>query len=794
MSSVSIQVTKSGLLTTAARAALMLSACAASAEVTPPPQTGNDAITGSTAADVGASSGGASVAPSDSIAAAQGTAPSPITQPDNGGVQDIVVTAQRRSENLVSVPLSISASTGKALQASGIQSITDLRMNTPGFISASGSGFTQLYIRGIGNGIYVGANPSVATFVDDVPRVYGTLIDDLVNIDRVEVLKGAQGGLYGRNATGGVVNVITKQPGDKAEGQVRFSYGTKKTFKASAYLNLPLNENVAWNVSATRNSHGAYVKNIALKNPYPSNVTFLGLNANSLSNPHKLENQDFWAIDTKLRFRGENFKVTLAADWSKKDDASGVGWHSKDVAGNYQAYIGLLGAFGLGANALPQSLFRPQGKFKGTQAIEAFAPIEDYGASVKAELTLGGADITSVTAFRWNHSQFRGDIGALPVPAAGFQTNFKRRNFYQEVRAVSNTNGQLHWLAGATFYQDHIANFIRGVVLGIPFAPTTSTQKSRDWSIYGQAGYDITDRLTLTGSLRYVEDRKVVNFPAESGLPAATAVAKSHKLIPAATLSYKVNGGTVYARYAKGFKTGGVNPIVNPVLIGNGLPGSVFKPEEVDTYELGYRANLFDRKIQLTTAVFYNKYSNLQISAASFAPGVSQAVINAGKSRSYGAEASVTWRVSKALTLNGNIGYLNAKLTKFSFPGNNIVAPFNFSGNRNPLAPEWQGSAGFNLDQPLNDRIRLLWSGIAAYTSRVYYTSENVNEVAQEGYWLVNTRIGVATTDDHLGAYLFVNNLFNKQYSTAGAGNSTGFTYVQLGTPRIIGGTVEFRF
>jgi iron complex outermembrane receptor protein len=771
-------------------------ASAVAAQVTPPPQTGNDAITGGSAADVGASAGGASTAPSDTIAASQGTAPSTAAQPDSSGVQDIVVTAQRRSENLVSVPLSISASTGTALQATGIQSVTDLKFNTPGFISSSGSGYTQLYIRGIGNRIFVGANPSVSTFVDDVPRAYAALVDDLVNIERVEVLKGAQGGLYGRNATGGVINIITRQPSDKFGAEARVSYGTKKTFKASAYVNLPLNDNVAWNFSATRNSHAGYVKNTALKNPYPADAMLFGKPMNSYINPKPLNSQDLWAFDTKLRFRGEGFKVTLAADYSNKDDSDGNGWHANNVHKSYLFYTGLMHNFGLDAYTLPETLFRPQGKFKGAQGILAFAKTKDYGASVKAEINFNGFDLTSITAFRWSHSQFRGDVGVAVVPIAGFQTNFKRRNFYQEIRAVSNGSGPFQWLAGATFYKDHVDSSILSIVLGAPFPPTLSTQKSQDWSVYAQGAYDITDHLKLTVSARYVEDKKVVNFPFEDPYPAASATAKTHKLIPAAKLSYTLDGGgVIYASYAKGFKTGGVNPLVNPNKIGAGLPGSVFAPEEVDSYEIGYRANLFNRKVQLTTAIFYNNYTNLQTTRSGNAanPGVSQAIINVGKSRTYGAEASVVWRVLPVLTVNANIGYLNAKLTKFEFGGNNVVDDFNLTGNVNAFAPKWQGGFGFNLDQPVSDDWRLKWSGIAAYVSKVYFTEDNIIEAGQKGYWSANTRIGAARSDDRLGVYLYVNNIFNKQYATAGSFGNPG-NYVTLGSPRIIGGQVELKF
>jgi iron complex outermembrane receptor protein len=279
----------------------------------------------------------------DTAPAPQEAAPEAAPQKDSGAIADIVVTAQRRSENLTSVPLAISAQTGAALQASGITSISDVKFSTPGFIAQSGTGYTQIYIRGIGNGVYVGADPSVATFVDDIPHVYGSLVEDLVNVERVEILKGAQGGLYGRNASGGVVNIITKQPSDKASGDIRLTGGTRDTFKGSVYWNLPLSDKIAWNFSLTRNWHGPYRDNVAYRNPYPANLTILGLNANSLSNPTKLNNENVWSVDSKVRVRlTDNFKVTLAADYTDDHDASGNGWLSTTPDISYGAYRGLL--------------------------------------------------------------------------------------------------------------------------------------------------------------------------------------------------------------------------------------------------------------------------------------------------------------------------------------------------------------------------------------------------------------------------------------------------------------------
>lgn len=715
------------------------------------------------------------------------------------GLDEIVVTAQRRSESVLSVPLSITALPGEALQEAGIETLSDLKFQTPGFISQSGTGYTQLFIRGIGNIIYVGADPSVATFIDDVPRPYGSLVDNFINVDRVEVLKGAQGGLYGRNATGGVVNIITRQPSDKPEMAANITAGEFQTIEVAGYANLPIGDRVAVNISGMRRIHDPYLENLARPNPYPPGTTFAFGDPNAFVQIGKLNDADFYAVEGKLRFElGDNFSLTLAGDYSNKDDADGNGWVQRNPTLNYLAYRGLAAQLGLSNTLAPWPTPPHHSAYDG---IGSYSHTIDYGGSAKLELGLEGVDLTSITAFRWNNSNFRGDIGAAPVGIAGFQTDFDRRNFYQELRAVSNGDGPLQFLAGATYYKDKIESEIFTVLLGfnIP-TPNTSTVRTENYSIYGELSYDLTERLKLTGSLRYVEETKRAEFPAQPGvpfgplLPPANVKTNQNKLLPSATLSYDLGDGTVYARYARGFKTGGVNPIVPPAAFGN-APGSTFGPEVVDAFEIGYRSSLFDRKVQVTTAIFYNYYDGLQIARAGNRanPQVTNAILNAGTARTYGAEASVSWRVVPALTLSANLGYLNAKYKQAGYPGSPVVDPFTADGNRMALAPEWQGGASLSFDQPVSDSLRVKANVLYSYVGEYNHQYEEDPLLVQEGYSLVNLRAGIATIEDNVGFYVFANNVFDQYYTIFATKNSLGVLNTEA-PPRVIGGTLEIKF
>lgn len=708
------------------------------------------------------------------------------------GVDEIVVTAQRRAQVLTDVPLSIAAVTGESLEAKGLETITDLRFETPGFISLSGTGYTQLYIRGIGNNIFVGADPSVATFIDDVPRVYGSLVDNFINVERVEVLKGAQGGLYGRNATGGVVNIITRQPDDEWAMEGRVSVAEYESVDAAGYLNIPIGDSVAANFSVNRRVRDGYLKNIAPQRPYPPGTTSFFGDPNAPQAVRPLNNANFYAVDGKVRVGlGEALSIIVAGDYARKKDADGNGWVQYEGARNYAVYRGFAAAAGISNPIAP---WRMPERDEAYGAIDSFSHTEDYGFSAKAELELAAVNLTSITAKRYNNSNFRGDIGAAPVPMAGFFTDFNRDNFYQELRAVSSGDGPLQYLGGVTYYKDKIESLLRGLFVGFPSGDTLSTIRTKNYSIYGQVSYEIMDALTLSGSLRYVSEKKRAFFPAQRGFREARVNTKQSKLLPSATLSYDVGDGVAYARYARGFKTGGINPIVHPEPF-RGAPGSEFGPETVDSFEVGYRASLFDRRVQFTSAVFYNRFKGIQIARAGNAanPTISNGIIDAGTARTYGAEASVTWQVTPAVTVSANLGYLNAKYVNASYPGSPVVDPFNASGNVMSLAPKWQGGASVNLNQPVSDDWRIKASALYSYISKYNYQYEENPFLYQDAYQVVNLRAGIADIDDKFGVYIFANNVFDEFYTIFGTSNSLG-SLLTPAPPRVIGGTLEFSF
>lgn len=732
-------------------------------------------------------------------------------------LQEVIVTAQRQAQSLLSVPMAISASTGQQLERAGIREVADLQFTTPGLVPSYSSGYTQIYIRGVGNSIFVGADPSVATFIDDVPRIYGSMVQNFVNVDRVEVLKGAQGGLYGRNATGGVVNIITRQPStDGFHGDAKVSYGEKNTFQAGAYVNMPITDKIAWNVGVERDSHDPYVDNLAQPNHYTAanfpNGSFLGSPAataaffNSGSKPAKGYNdQDFWAVDSKVLIKPlDNFKITIAGDWARKNDSGGTQIYNSTPGFATNGFLpAFFNSFGIDFAPTPNFVQGSTGKFTNEKAIPAFADLQDYGGSITMVYSLPQVDLTSITAYRAQQTNFFEELAPAPVPLQDVLVRNRKHYVYQEFRAVSNGQGPWHYLAGATYLSTGFKGLTDLQILP-PFPPTNdlilarSHDAVKNWSIYGQVGYDFTDQINLTVSGRYVHETNDAVFQ----LPTSTISSTEHKFLPAATLSYKLDGGgNVYARYARGFKAGGVNPVANPAFFPPGdTVGSVFGPEVVDTYEVGYRAPLFDHRVQITTAAFYNDYSGLQQSAHATPenPGIILAIVNAGSARTYGGEGSVTWRVNHAVTVGANVAYLNAKYKTFTLTST-VLEDFDLSGATMLNSPKWQLSFTGDVDQPINDQFRLVANTVISHLTSVVYQPSALPgifpDATGDGYWLMNLRVGVRTTDDKYGLAVFANNLFNKGYVTYGSSSAaTGGNVLTWGNPRIVGVEATAKF
>ncbi len=730
---------------------------------------------------------------------------------DGGG--EIIVTAQRQAQSALDVPLSISAKSGEDLEKKGIRDVVALQFTEPGYLPSDSVGFTQIFVRGVGNSVFGYADPTVPIYIDDVPRLYPTMNAQFFDVERIELLKGAQGGLYGRNATGGVLNIITRQPDlSTAKGDLRVGYGEKNTFDAAAYLSVPLvQDKVALSLAGQRNSRDPYIKNVSNPNRYAASMfptgSFLGTpqqtsaTLNSGVNPPKGANdQDLWSVGGKLLLQpSETFTLTLAADYSRKHDRAGTGLVNITPAymqGTLDFFLN--GVFGIPTNLPAGFVQATEGKFTNSLGMDAHNNLDDWGISGTATWNGPGFDLTSISAYRKQKQSNLVDIVAINVPVLATISTFRKHFFYQELRLVSASDGPLTWLGGATYLKNHIDSDVRTAILPpvSPGASTLAVDNVENWSVYAQLGYAVTDALNVTASGRYIRENHKTGF-ISAGNQSVNSVEK--KFLPSVTVSYKLDGGgNIYARWARGFKAGGVNTVQPPSYFPTD-EGLIFKPEQVDTFEAGLRANLFDRKVQFTSAVFYNDYKNLQVVAHATAayPQIIFAIVNAPKARTWGVEGSLTWHALDSLTLGANAGYLDAKYIEYQI-NSTVLATDNLDNTRMINSPKFQMSLSADLDQPLNDKIRLVGSTVVSHISKVLYQPSGLRGVlpdaAGPGYWIVNARLGVRTADDRFGLSVYANNLFNKAYFVTGNSSSTFGTNLGWGNPRIVGAEFTAKF
>ncbi len=744
-------------------------------------------------------------------------APPVVATGSSDALEEIVVTAQRREESVLQVSDSVQAFTGAALTQQGITNLVNLQYVTPGYLPSESSGYTQIFIRGVGNSIFVGADPSVATYIDDVPRIWGSMVNNLVDVERIEVLKGAQGGLYGRNATGGVVNIVTLQPDTNqfaANGLI--DYGDYNTFRGAGYLNIPLAPQVAFSMAVERDSHNAYIRNISINptpyqpsmfTPTPKAVpgltpTIIADTLNSGVSPSAGYNDaSFTASDAKLLIKfSDTFKLTIAGDDSIKTDSDGGAIYQTEPAVTQGAVAGTITAFtGYNANLPPGFIPGSDGKFTTSMGLPTVVNLVDNGISATAVWNAPGVDLTSISAYRHQFTNFYTDLAASSVPSDAVSVKNYKHFTYQELRAVSTDAGPFHFLGGATFlHNDFTGNTLVSVLTPLYLAPLTHVNTYvKDESVYAQVGYDFTEKLNLTVSGRYIHETNDTGFLQPV---ASSASATESKGLPSATLSYALDHGTVYARFARGFKAGGVNPVASPTAFPEPNEGSVFGPEQVDTYEVGYRQALLDGRAQLTTAAFYNNYKDLQVSAHAqpqYASEIILAIVNAKSARTWGFEETFNMRVLSPLTVGVNAGYLNAQYTNFEIQNNPVLSNFNLNGTEMTNAPKWQIGMNAALDQPLTSELHLIGNVLTSYISAVNFGPSGAPYLPPPNgwaYWLTNARIGVGSANGRWTAQFFTNNVFNRSYITYGESGAGTGNVLAWGNPRIMGGEVTFKF
>lgn len=708
------------------------------------------------------------------VALAQAADASPV-------IEELVVTAEKREQNLQEVPVAISAFSGERIERTGARSIVDIQFLAAGLnFGQERAGGLRTSIRGISSN--VGVESGVATHLDGVYLVNrfdqtGAFLD----VARVEVLRGPQGTLYGRNATGGAINIITRDPTRDAEAGAQVTVGNYSLIETQGFVSGPIfGEKVRGRLAFKTSDLPGYGSN-----RYDGTRVN---GANSISGRGKL---DFDVSETLL--------VQASADYTRLQST-----YADEVSRIFPTVP--LGPENRGfsiATGYDSNRNRPN-----EQDITA------YGGRINIRWELGAVTLTSLTGHRRLASDGAIDIDASPDDNGYFKINRSRNSeLTQEFNLASNGEGPLRWIVGA-YYMDNEARGYRDVPvpsLRTEIFSNLISYRTKAYALFGQATYEFTPALSLTAGGRYSDEK---NRDLETrqllGAPMTTLRQGNgfSSFTPKVTLQWKASEDVnLYATYAKGFKSGGFNP-------GNNDPSS-FSPEKVTNYEAGLKSLLLDRALMLNLAAFYMDYDDLQVSTLIIIPPGTPAtrVVNAAKARIKGIEADFRARFGDHLSLDGNVSYLDAKYRDFAGASDGIgptTFPFDLplaprarsaSGNRMVAAPKFSTNIGADYRFADVGGWTPVLRGEYSYQSRIYYTPfENLRGVSQKPAGVVNARLEFRNEENDWSLAFWGRNLtderiISNQLEANDGANATGlFRSTTYRPPRTYGVTIGKAF
>ncbi|MCH2496310.1 MAG: TonB-dependent receptor [Erythrobacter sp.] len=710
----------------------------------------------------------------------------PVVDDDNV----IVVTARRREESIQDVPLSITAISGEALAKNGTLEITEIAQEVPNLtleVSRGTNTTLTAFIRGVGQQDPVaGFEAGVGLYVDDIylNRPQGAVLD-IYDVERIEVLRGPQGTLYGRNTIGGAIKYVTAALPDETEIKVRGTYGSYNQADLIVTASTPVSDSLKVGVSGARLSRGGFGDNLVQE---------------GVEN----YNKDVWGARGTIEFDNGPLFIRVSGDYVK------------DNSDPRQGHRLLPGAFS-GAPVLDDVYDTRAGLDVVDQEVEAYGG----GLTIAYELN-DTMTVKSITGYRKDHSTTPIDFDSLPQADLDVPAIYRNKQFSQELQFLyegDRLSGVLgaYYLDASAFTAFDVALFTTGALpaVGLPGlnAQTLGDVDTKTWSIFGDFTYDLTDQFSLSVGGRYTWDKRTSRilrttfvggysdlFPPTDAVPIAVTSdfngsATFKEFTPRASLSFKPNANhTFYATYSKGFKGGGFDPRGQtsqaPDLDGDGdidyadqYEFLSFAPETVDSYEIGWKASLLDDSLFISLAAFKGDYTDVQIPGSvgvdSNGDGISDSFVgitsNAGDADVNGVEFEGRAVVGRnfagpgsRLTFNWALGVLDAKYNTFIDALGNDVADQRVFQN----TPDVTVNTGFDLGIPVA-------SGIVDFLGSVSLRSdasqfELPGPLDQDGYALVDASIVYTDDSDRWSIGIHGKNLFDQRYIVSGYDFVTG--------------------
>jgi iron complex outermembrane receptor protein len=654
--------------------------------------------------------------------------PTVMQRTESGDPDEIIVTAQRRSERLTDVPISITTIDPQRMVSAGATSATDLDRITPGLVYATQASHAQPNIRGVGSQLTgPGADNNVAVYVDGVYQAaQSSLIMEFNNVERIEVLKGPQGTLFGRNATGGAITIRTLVPSFDPEARLALSYGRFDDWRVNAYVNLPIVDDVlAVNVAGLFRDEGGYIRNLAYDETVPG-VKARAVNGKILIQPTS------------------NFRIILNGLYSNRRDDKNEG---------LAPYLA----------PTPAYLSNPQFELPGPREINQNERprwrTELYSLSARTELDLDVGTVSTITGY----NNYKGDLGFDndQSPLVGsFSALFDySRMFSQELNFASRDFGAVNFVAGLFYYHDKSGRDqpISATQGGVPFLRTVSSVETDAWAAYAEANIDITDRLHAIAGLRYSEEKKHALGRRTIGTgPIIDARDNWSSLTPRFALRYDLTPySNIYASYSRGFKSGVFNPA--------GLQTTSVDPENINAYEIGYKSGR--RGFRFNAAAFYYDYTDLQVQSQLNAESL--VFQNAASATIYGADIDFSFNLTEEFTIAGGVAYTHGRYDEFPGALTTVRDPVtqlvsvtyvDQSGATTVRTPEWNGNISATYRRQMGPGTFGATSTLSYMDS--YFVSAD-NRVPVPSSWQLSGELSWTTADERYRFALWGKNLLD---------------------------------
>jgi iron complex outermembrane receptor protein len=695
-----------------------------------------------------------STAPDDQAPAPD--APASATQANDSNLGEIVVTAQRRSQSLQDIPIAVAAVTADDLQSRGMTDTRSLSTSVPSLtLSENGVSVTP-FLRGVGsNQSNPNDEPSVATYVDGVyiPSVTGNIFS-FNNVERIEVLRGPQGTLFGRNATGGVIQIVTRDPRHDPGLDLDVGYGNYDTLNVSGYATTGLGDNLAADLAVIYNNN------------------FDGYGRDIVRNQDIFRREEFAARTKWLWTPGSRTELRLSLNYS----------HLNSTGTDYQLAPGVIGIDGV--STYP-------GKRRTATDFQNVGDNEVYGGSLRIDQDLDFARLVSITGYRHVVGDFQLDQDASPTPLVLAFINQFARNWSQEVQLLAPTGSRIDWLVGGYYFNARYA-YTPLTIEGLAALPFTridefGSQNTESMSAYGQATAPLGASTRLTLGLRYTHEKQTTTGRAEGDgiviVPETPQRQSFDRLTWRVALDHRFSPDVLgYVSYNRGIKSGGFN------MINAGTPG--YRPEVLDAFEGGLKTEFANRRIRINGAVYYYDYQDIQV--FSITGGGAVLTQNAAAAQVYGLDLDLAWRVTRRFQLAAAFGYIHSEYT--DFPNATFTPPSpldgpqylgDATGNELIYAPHFTFNVSGDYAIPTSiGEFRV--NGTLAYRDSVYVTADNRLQIP--AYTLVNASVGWTSPSERFGIRLWARNLFNEDYYANRTEQALG-DIQYLAPPRTVGVT-----